>query len=412
VKIIRLIAENVKRLVAVEIIPTSNVVQITGRNEQGKTSVLDAIFWAIAGKSNIQGEPIRKGQTSARIQLDLGEIIVTRKFRRTEEGETTTEITVANAEGARYPSPQRMLDDLLGTLTFDPLEFARMDAKGQFNVLRRFVPGVDFEEIEKANALDYAKRTDVNRQAKEARAQAAGITVLVSVTEPEDEAALVDELQRTMEHNAAVDAHLAALESHLLTISRFHDEVRSLREQAERLEARAKQLEAAPPEPMGPRMDVSSIRARIERAHALDADRAKRAERKRLEALAKELEEISEGLTLAMQLREETKRDAVAAAQMPVADITFGDGVILKAGVPFDQASDAEKLRASVAIAMAGNPKLRVVRIRDGSLLDSESLALIAQMAAEHDMQVWVERVSDDGKVGFVIEDGLLKERE
>jgi len=410
VKIIRLTASNFKKLRAVEITPTGNLVQVTGRNGAGKTSILDAIWVTLAGASAIQPVPIRLGEESARIQLDLGELVVTRTFKRVGDGEFTTAITVANAEGARFPSPQRMLDELLGALSFDPLAFARMGPKEQFNELRRFVPGVDFEEIEKQNALDYSKRTDINRRAKEARAQAAGITLAPVAAEPEDEWALVDELQRAMEHNAAVDAHVAALESHVLTISRLYDEARGLREQAERLEARAKQLEAVPPEPLAPRVDVSSIRARIDQAHALDADRAKRAERKRLEALANELEEIGEGLTLAMQLREEAKRDAVAAAQMPVPDITFGDGVILKAGVPFDQASDAEKLRASVAIAMAGNPKLKVLRIRDGSLLDSDSLRLIAEMAQERQFQVWVERVADDGKVGFVIEDGQVKE--
>ena len=408
-KIIRLTAENVKRLVAVEITPTGNLVQITGRNGSGKTSLLDSIWWALAGAGNVQAAPIRTGEAEARIRLDLGEIIVSRTFRRTRDSEFTTAITVQNAEGARFPSPQRMLDDLLGTLTFDPLEFARMDARQQFDTLKRFVPSVDFDGIEKSDALDYAKRTDINRRAKAARTQAAGIVVPPNATETEDEAQLVDELQRAMEHNAAVDAHLAAVESRAVNISRLQNEARTLRERADRLETEAAQLESAPAEPMGPRLDVSSIRARIERAHSLDAERAKRAERERLMALADDLDTESKTLSAAMEAREKAKRDAIAAAQMPVPDISFGEGFILKAGVPFDQASDAEKLRASVAIAMAGNPKLRVIRIRDGSLLDSDSLRLIAEMAQEKDYQVWTEIVTDENRhVGIYIEDGSV----
>ncbi len=147
-RIISLEAENVKRLSAIEIRPTCNMVEITGKNGQGKTSVLDSIWWALAGTKNVQSAPIRDGQDKARIRLDLGEIVVTRTFRRAEAGNTTTSIIVENAEGARYQSPQALLDGLLGSLSFDPLAFTRLDRRGQFEALRRFVPGVDFEPAE------------------------------------------------------------------------------------------------------------------------------------------------------------------------------------------------------------------------------------------------------------------------
>ena len=57
---------------------------------------------------------------------------------------------------------------------------------------------------------------------------------------------------------------------------------------------------------------------------------------------------------------------------------------------------------------MAQNPKLRVLRVRDGSLLDEDALALIAKMAGDQDWQVWIERVDSTGKVGFVLEDGAV----
>ena len=76
--------------------------------------------------------------------------------------------------------------------------------------------------------------------------------------------------------------------------------------------------------------------------------------------------------------------------------------------MPFSQASASEQIRVSLAMAMALNPKLRVIRILDGSLLDAENLALIAEMATEHDFQVWIERVSDTSGVGVVIEDGQV----
>src|SRR3989337_2937510 len=58
-KILKLTAENVKKLRAVEITPTGELVEVTGRNGAGKTSVLDAIWWALAGTKHIQAVPIR-----------------------------------------------------------------------------------------------------------------------------------------------------------------------------------------------------------------------------------------------------------------------------------------------------------------------------------------------------------------
>ena len=75
-------------------------------------------------------------------------------------------------------------------------------------------------------------------------------------------------------------------------------------------------------------------------------------------------------------------------------------------GVPFAQCSSAERMKVSLSIAAALNPTIRVIRVNDGSLLDSESMAEVERMAAERDMQVWVERVDESGKVGIVIEDG------
>ena len=99
------------------------------------------------------------------IRLDLGEIKVRRTFKhKGEAGEFTTSLVVENGEGARYPSPQKMLDTLVDHLSFDPLAFTRMKARDQFDALRAFVPGVDFDAIDKANKDDFAARTVKNRE--------------------------------------------------------------------------------------------------------------------------------------------------------------------------------------------------------------------------------------------------------
>ena len=65
-------------------------------------------------------------------------------------------------------------------------------------------------------------------------------------------------------------------------------------------------------------------------------------------------------------------------------------------------------LRVSTAVGMASNPRLRVLRIMDGSLLDEDSMKLLAEMAEAEDFQLWVEVVGDGG-VGIVMENGTIR---
>jgi hypothetical protein len=62
-------------------------------------------------------------------------------------------------------------------------------------------------------------------------------------------------------------------------------------------------------------------------------------------------------------------------------------------------------------MAMALNPKLKVIRIMDGSLLDGENMAVITEMAKDKDFQIWIERVEDGSDMAIIIEDGAIVER-
>jgi predicted ATP-dependent endonuclease of OLD family len=90
--------------------------------------------------------------------------------------------------------------------------------------------------------------------------------------------------------------------------------------------------------------------------------------------------------------------------------ISFDEFGVLLNGLPFTQASTGEQLRVSVAVGMALNPRLRVIFIRDGSLIDDAGLALIAELAQKNDYQVWLETVHSKDPTAVVIEDGEVKE--
>ena len=183
--IVKLVAENFKRLEAIEITPDGHVIDIVGKNNQGKSSVLDAIYAAAGGSRAHPIKPIRDGEKSAFIDLDLGRISINRTFRRMPvTGVVTTALTVKGERGSKFPSPQRMLDELVGSLSFNPLAFSRMAPKDQYEEIKKLC-GLNFDHKIVANDEDYAERTVQNRMAKQARVRADAIVVGRSERKPE-----------------------------------------------------------------------------------------------------------------------------------------------------------------------------------------------------------------------------------
>lgn len=424
-KIVQFNAENIKRLVAVEIRPDGNLVEITGRNGQGKTSILDAIWWALDSNKVVQSKPVRDGADSGYVRLDLGEYIVTKKFKVKGEDEFTTTLTVENRDGAKYGSPVELLKSFLGDLTFDPLAFSRMKARDQVTALRAMVPDFDFAAADDANDKDFKARTDVNRTVRDLTARIEAIQVPASApTERVSAADLLTELQNAMEHNEGIEKERRRRASIQGRIVQLREANEARREDIRKLEQRIADLnggiaaaeqaiEELHDELDGVKDDVepidtASIRERITTAEEANRYVDRRVERERLEAEAKRQQEISDGLTKAIDDRKAAAAKAVREAKLPVAGLELSEDAVLLNGVPFNQASDAEQLRVSIAVAGAMNPRLRVIRVRDGSLLDDEAMAMLRAYADENDMQIWIERVDSSGKVGVVIEDGMV----
>jgi RecA/RadA recombinase len=429
-KILRFTAENIKKLKVVSITPTGAVVEITGPNGSGKTSVLDAIYYALGGAKDIPTQPIRRGQTKAHVALDLGDITVIRKFSK----DTGTSLVVEAKNGARYPTPQRMLDELLGKLTFDPLAFSRMEPKKQLEQIRSMVKlELDIDALDRENASDFEKRTDLNREIKSLAAQGFGFTFPEDTPDEEiDISKLAGELEEIANKNAAIVTEQARRTRVALEISDGVREAERIRIEKARLEreidvlvARAADLEEKAKAidniadrernalnslpAIGESLDSSEIRTLMSQAQVINQAVAKKKQQSAIFAQAKTRRAKVEELTEAMAARTNAKQTAIAAAKMPIDGLSFGDGEVVYNDLPFSQASAAEQLRISVAVAMAANPKLRVLRIEDGSLLDTNSMKILASMAEAADYQVWIERVDTTGKVGIVMEDGHVK---
>jgi len=406
VKIIRLEASNVKRLKAVEIKPDGTLQVVTGRNAQGKSSVLDAIWLALGGGTAAREtpRPVRDGEGEAHVTLDLGDLVVTRTWD-TEKENTT--LTVTAPDGAKYNSPQTLLDQLVGKLSFDPLAFTRLSGRDQRQALLDLL-GLDFTAEDRERARLYEVRLDTGRQA-----HAFGDLPKL------EKDALLTEVSAAKILDAIGEAQAIANR-----ISRIEDERYLATQEIASIDQHIKELQAKRAKL------VSGVKAwdisltAIEMPADIDALRAELATIEERNKIARDNQRIAAGrqqqkaledkyTSLGQQIAtiDDCKAKALAAAEMPVDGLGFDEQGVTFRGVPFQQASSAEQIRVSLGMAMALNPSLRVIRIMDGSLLDAESMKAIAAMAKDSDYQVWIERVSDDAKGAVVIEDGSVVAR-
>ncbi len=430
-QIINLQAENFRILKAIEIAPDGNVVTIGGKNGQGKSSVLDAIWVALAGRSKAPPTPIRNGEQKCTIRLDLGEIVVTRTLNA-KDGGYTDSVKVESSDGKqRYQQPQAMLDDLLGQIGFDPFAFVQKKPADQAEMLLQMVPlPIDLEELARADESDFAIRRDVNREVASLAAQIAAIVVPSDLpTRPVDRQAILDQLSSAADTNTAIERDRMAREDRQSTIERRKTRVEELNSLIGNLEKQIadartevkmlgtgtaeREAELAALPPLAEPVNTGKLREELAAAESTNAQIERAAHRAQLKADHDAKAAQAQSLTDMMDAREEDRRKALAAAKMPIEGLGFainekGKPTVLFNGLPFGDASSAEQIRASTAIAMSANPELRVLRIKDGSLLDEDSMAIIAGMAKDQDFQVWQEVVSSGG-VGIIIENGMVK---
>lgn len=399
-KIINLKAENIKKIKAVDITPTENTVVITGKNGQGKSSVLDSILYALGGKDALKNtpKPIREGQESASIELDLGDY----KVVRTWNSLGTTRLEVLSKEGARFGSPQALLDEIVGRIAFDPLAFAGMKPAEQKQVLLDVLGLVEqVEELQNEYQLKYDERRDVGRDLKNAEGHLASMVLPEDAPEKIiDTAEVAKKLEAARENNRLIRDGEAFLETGRKELAKMEAAVEAHKQELKEREAEFKKYK---------HMDTEKLEEQLNNATNLNAAYQKREEYIGTKKEVETHKKAQEVLTKALEAIVAKKEQLITSAKLPIEGLNIDSEGVTYKGIPFSQLSSAEQLKVSLAIAMAMNPKLRVMRIMDGSLLDSDNMQIIKEMATAEDYQVWIERVEDGDNVGFMLEEGELK---
>ena len=423
-KIIGIQVDNFQKIRSFWLKPEGNVIKITGANGAGKSSVLDAIMLALAGARGGPSVPVRQGAGRGVVRLDLGDIRVTRTWF--EGGDTKGEMFIEAEDGRRYGTPQRMLDSLMGEISFDPLAFIHMDVKQKADELRKLLNIDDvLAAIRADEENDYATRREQTKLRKTLEAQRANIHVPDGLpAKKRDIDAMTEELAKVAEYNIGIererlrqeqqkDKHrklcmdigskLARFEALQKQLADLRDEIDGNTLEADRMATEIGELPELP-EPK----DANAMGEAISQARATNAGIDRRSQAERMDAEIAAAVSAIANLDDAIEAHRAKATKLIAEAEYPVPGLGFVNDEVMYNGLPFAQASNAEQIKVSIAMGMALNPKIRIMRIKDASLLDTNSLAVVEAMADHNEFQVWMELVDQSGKVGVYLEDGEI----
>lgn len=451
-KIIKLIAENIKRVKAVEIEPTGAVVKITGKNEQGKSSVLDAIIYGLRGKTKIDKEPLRQGEESGFVEMDLGDYVVTRKFSENEAGIVQTYVKVVSKENAEFRSPQQLLDKFITDLTFDPLEFVKADPKVQRKTLLNIVD-FDFDEdhliaisgFELKNDKDHIpldiisqyiatvsdKRLEIHRELTKQKkvleaveipegmedTKTVSITDLVSErTKLQDKERLKEKIEKERQDKTSNIEYVKG------EIENSYAEIEELKNKIKSIEIRISESNKKLQEHVDYRNILGEKHKSMPDVDFTDIDKriSEADETNRVAELCKQ-RKLSQESVISNQSKHDTFSETIKKlreyndslienVKFPITGLGFSEeGYVTYEGVPLEQAGSSKQIIVGMSIGAALNPDIRVIIIKNGNDLDSDNQKVVEKWAEDNDFQIWMECVADeDDGVSFHIIDGEI----
>lgn len=407
-RVVQLRISAFKGITVADITPPENgVVVVSGPNGAGKSSLIDAMSVALGGAPEARKvtKPVKKGSSYSQVVVDLGDLVITRQWNQ-----ESTWLTVTGADGRQHRSPQRLLNSLLGKLSFDPAAFLNEAPAKQRDMLLQATGLGDIVQKIDATRKDVSDdRRLINRDIKALTSR------LDSMPKPSDEVPaeevtvteLVENIRRTENANQQImqaRRRAAELETSIAETQRRIDELQSSLELQQFEQGEVTELAAQDP------TDVSDLEQRVTRIDTINAEvRSARQWRDLRDQLA-DREQQATTCTHTLADLDKQKADELAAAELPIDGLGVNDEGITYKGVPFQDANTASRLQTATAIAMALNPTIRIIRISDGSLLDRANLNALHELAADRGYQVWVERVDDDDEAaeGIVIREGSV----
>lgn len=428
-KISLLRISNFLKLKDVEINPSHTNV-ITGKNKQGKTSILRAIQAAMGGK--VDESAIRTGEDKAEITIELDDLIV----HRTVTGKGTY-LDVTNREGMKMPKPQQYLDGLVGTFSFNPVEFFNLKPADQRKYLLEAVPmritpeliesvtgekgfAVDWEEhalnvVAAIRKVFYDRRTVANAEVTKKRKVLEDLSAKVpsgfdaSKFSEEGITALREAIRKdelALEKVKANDQLIASL---------MHDdedvgnEIARLQKKQETIKAKLAEANAT----VIDHSDEMTLSAARETLANLESQRENVFTVRRAIEVRKELDESVTAAdrldAIVGKLTKDVPESLLASAKMPVEGLTVAEDGLAVNGIPLEHLSASEQIRVSLDVVRAMNARFKVILIDGIEALDKENFDAFLKEIEGDDYQYFLTRVDGSGPGSIVIEDGGVK---
>lgn len=410
-KLLGLRVENYKRVELVEIAfdPAGGVVALMGENEAGKTSVIDALVSAIAGRKMPKvTKAVRGDADKATIIATFDDLVITRIFK----ANGTTQIILKTPEGRPVADPEETMRRLYSHVALDPLAFSRLNEADQIATLLGLI-GFDPSQLDTEFDERFKQRTGEKARAKSLSNQLDAMPPARAGVPAEETpvAQLATELDRQTQHNQLIQTGTTAVAQRQRTL----DDARTTLAAATLAVENAKNAFDTETIVLGRLGEITDLTPIREQLNSVDELNAAVRSRKATAKLAGELKDatvlVSSSDARLVAIKAE-KQAALAAVQMPVPGlkINLETNTLELHGEAFADASTGVKIRTGSAIAMALNPDLALIIIRDASLLDQGNRAVIDELAKANEFTVLCEFADTNSPTGVVLVDGFVAE--
>ena len=391
---------NTKRVKAVAMTPAENgLTVIGGGNGQGKTSILDAIAWALGGDrfrpSNAQRED---SVLPPHIKITLSDgLVVERK------GKNST-LTVTDPSGRR--AGQQLLNEFISELALNLPKFMQAADKEKADTLLKIIGvGDQLKELQRQEDEMYSQRRTLGQIVNQ---KTAFVQSLPYYTDAPKELVSAMELIRRQQEILARNGENQRLRQRR---DKLLEERYKVSQQLQELNARYDQLcaecEIAEKSAQDLR-DESTEAIERELEHIEDTNRKVRAnlDHDKAEEDGRQYTHQYNTLTAQIDNVRKQKRALLDGAQLPLQGLSVEDGALTYNGKRWDCMSGSEQLRVGTAIVRKLNPQCGFVLLDKLEQMDRQTLAEFGAWLEEEGLQAIATRVSTGDECQIIIEDG------
>ncbi len=412
--------ENAKRVKAVALEPSENGLTIIGGNNgQGKTSVLDAICWALGGDRYKPSNPTREGSTvPPRIKLTLSNGLVV------ERAGKNSALKVSDPTGRK--GGQQLLNEFVSVLALDLPKFMQASSREKAETLLQIIGvGPELHRLEQAEAEAYNQRTLVGRDRDRKKLFAEGMPFWPNAPqEPVSISELIRQQQEILARNGENQRKRDRLNEITFEKHRIYDEIERLEAQAEELARRiaerkeayqtvARDEEIARKDAMELHDEsTEALERQIADFEAVNKQVRDNMDRSRAMDEAKVLSDQYDALTGKVEELRQQKADLLNGAKLPLPGLGVEDGELTYNGAQWDCMSGADQLRVSAAIVRALNPKCGFILMDKLEQMDLNTLRSFGAWLEQEGLQAIATRVSTGNECSIIIEDGCVRKED